>query len=119
MNDIEKLNRVHETIAWGAIFLWWGITELFRLPNGMDALGIGMILLGLMTIRSLSGLHTNRFTILLGIISLAWGIFDLANAFKLLPFKLPTFALLLIVFGATLLMFALARVRQANFAEGS
>ncbi len=119
MENIEKLNHVHETIAWGAIFLWWGITELFRLPNGMDALGIGVILLGLMAIRSLNGLTTNRFTILLGIIALAWGIFDLANAFMLLPFKLPTFALLLIVLGATLIAFALSRVRQADFAEGS
>src|SRR5512147_2886323 len=28
MNNGQKLNRRFEVIAWGAFFIWWGVTEL-------------------------------------------------------------------------------------------
>jgi hypothetical protein len=115
MGNIEKLNRIHETIAWGAIFLWWGITELFKFPNGMDALGIGLILLGLMAVRSLNSLPVNGLTITLGILSLAWGVLDLMSSALHVPFKVPVFAVLLIVLGLTLLALVLLKVRKTGF----
>ena len=33
MENTRTLNRNLETIAWGAFFIWWGITELFQLPT--------------------------------------------------------------------------------------
>ena len=29
MNEIQSQKHDFETIAWGAFFIWWGITELF------------------------------------------------------------------------------------------
>jgi hypothetical protein len=35
MNNPQTLNRNFEAIAWGALFIWWGITELVNfLPDG-------------------------------------------------------------------------------------
>jgi hypothetical protein len=111
MEATRSLNRLHETIVWGAIFLWWGITELLSLPNGMDALGIGLILLTLTAARAAKGLRTNGLTITLGIVSLAWGLLDLMSSLLRLPFEVPTFAVLLIVLGVTLIALALLRGR--------
>ena len=48
MENTRTLNRNLEMVAWGAFFIWWGITELFNfLPHGTGAIGIGLILLGL------------------------------------------------------------------------
>ncbi len=115
MDNLQTVNRIHETLAWGAIFLWWGITELFNLPNGMDALGIGVILLGLTAVRSLNGLPTNGLTITLGILAFAWGMLDLMGSVLHVPFNVPVFAILLIVLGMTLLAPVLLRARKTGF----
>ena len=104
MENTRPLNRNLETIAWGAIFVWWGVTELLRLPNGMDAVGFGLIFLGVNVARALNGIPTKILTTLCGILALVWGGLDLAPVVLHLPFKLPVFAILLIVLGATLLV---------------
>ena len=105
MDNTRTLNSSFETAAWGALFIWWGITELFNfLPDGTGAIGIGLILLGLNVARSLNGLPTNGFTITLGILALVWGGLELAGSVLLLPFELPIFAILLIVLGVILLV---------------
>ncbi len=110
MGSTPMLNRVHETLAWGAIFVWWGITELFKLPNGLDALGIGLILLGIVALRARHGLSTNGLTVTLGLLALAWGVLDLARSVTHLPLQLSAeFAILLMVLGVTLLGLGLRR----------
>ena len=38
MNNTQTMSRNYEAIAWGALFIWWGITELFTsLPDDLDA----------------------------------------------------------------------------------
>ena len=104
MDNTRTLNRSFETIAWGAFFIWWGITELFKfLPDGAGALGLGLILLGLNAARSLNGVPTSGFTTTLGILALVLGGLELAAAAFSLPFELPVFAILLIVFGVIVL----------------
>lgn len=115
MDDKQKLNRIFETTAWGAIFVWWGITELVRPPNGVDAVGFGLIFLGVNAARVLNGMPTNGFSITLGILALVWGGLDLAPLVLHLPFKLPVFAILLIVLGVIFLAGVLVRVRKPNF----
>jgi hypothetical protein len=101
MNETPLQKRDYEAVAWGAFFIWWGITELIpSLPNGTGALGIGLILLGLNAARYSSGISTSRFSITLGILAVVWGGLDLAGAFLNLPFEIPVFAILLVVFGA-------------------
>jgi hypothetical protein len=106
----NKLNRNLETLAWGALFIWWGVTELFpSLPHGIGAIGIGLILLGLNVARSLNGVPTSGFTTILGILALVLGGLELANSVLRLPFEFPIFAILLIVLGVIMLARELLR----------
>ncbi len=113
MDNVRTLNRNFETIAWGALFLWWGITELFPfLPHGTGALGIGLILLGLNAARSLNGIPASSFTTILGILALVLGVLELASSILRLPFEIPDFAILLIVLGVTVLVRVLTGSRN-------
>jgi hypothetical protein len=104
MDNPQASNRNLDTIAWGAFFIWWGITELLgALPEGVGAIGVGLILLGLNMIRSMKGIPTSGFTTILGILALVWGGLELAGAVLSLPFELPIFAILLIVLGVSLI----------------
>jgi hypothetical protein len=104
MNNTQTVNRNYDAIAWGAIFIWWGITELIpSLPDGIGAIGIGLILIGVNSARSVNGLPTSRFSTTLGILALVWGGLELVGAFLNLPFELPVFAILLIVLGMIIL----------------
>jgi len=104
MDNLQILNRRLEAIAWGAFFVWWGITELFStLPEGMGAIGIGIILLGLNAARSLNGIPASGFTTTLGILTLVLGALELSRLVLRLPFELPVFGILLIVLGTIFL----------------
>jgi hypothetical protein len=104
MNTTKTLNRNFEAIAWGALFIWWGITELVNfLPEGTGAIGVGLILLGLNAARRLNGVATSSFTITLGILALVMGGLELTGAVLSLPFELPVFAILMIVLGVIVL----------------
>jgi hypothetical protein len=112
MDDAQKSNLKFEGLAWGAFFVWWGMTELFpSLPEGVGAVGIGLILIGLNLARSLNGIPTSGFTTTLGILALVLGGLELAGQALRLPFELPVFAILLIVLGLTFLGRGLARTR--------
>ena len=105
MNNTQIQNRNFEAIAWGALFIWWGITELVQfLPAGTGAIGIGLILLGLNAARHFNGIAVSGFTTIMGILALVWGGLELAGAIMRLPFDLPIFALLLIVLGVIVLV---------------
>jgi hypothetical protein len=111
MNETQSQKRDFEAIAWGAFFIWWGITELVpSLPTGTGALGIGLILLGLNAARHFSGVPTSRFSITMGILALVWGGLELGGVFLNLPFEIPVFAILLMVLGGSVL----AREISAN-----
>jgi hypothetical protein len=113
MNNTKTLNRTYEAIAWGAIFIWWGITELVTiLPNGSGVIGFGLILLGLNAARVRNGIPAKGFTTTIGILALAWGGLELAGAILPLPFELPVFAILLIVLGVIVLAPELSRNRN-------
>lgn len=104
MNDTQTMNRNFEAIAWGALFIWWGITEMITtLPDGSGAIGIGLILIGINIARSFNGVPISRFSTTLGILALVWGGLELVGALLSLPFELPIFAILLIVLGVIVL----------------
>ncbi len=112
MNSTQKVNLNFEAIAWGALFIWWGITALVpSLPKGVGALGIGLILIGANIARRLSGVPVNGFSTTIGILALVWGGLELMGALVSLPFELPVFAILLIVLGLIVLAPALTRER--------
>ncbi len=111
MDNIQVRNRTFEGLAWGAFFIWWGLTELFQaLPQGTGVFGFGLILIGLNAARFLSGMPTSGTTLTLGILALVWGGLELVGFFFSLPFDLPVFAVLLIVLG----LIVLARELMGN-----
>jgi hypothetical protein len=113
MENTRTLNRNLEMVAWGAFFIWWGITELFNfLPHGTGAIGIGLIWLGLNAARALKGVPTSGLTTTLGILALVLGGLELAISVLRLPFELPVFAILLIVLGVIMLARELLRSRN-------
>jgi len=114
MDNTRTLNSSLETAAWGAVFIWWGITELFNfLPDGTGAIGIGLILLGMNVARSLNDIPTSGFTSILGILALVWGGLELVGSVFTLPFELPVFEILLITLGVILLGREILRTRNA------
>jgi len=110
MENTRKFNPDLGAIAWGALFILWGITELFpSLPDGTGALGIGAILLGLNLIRSIKGLPTSGFTTTFGILALLLGGLELARPLLHLSFELPIFAILLLALGMITLIRAMKK----------
>ncbi len=104
MNAIKTANRNFEAIAWGALLIWWGITELIAsLPEGTGAIGIGLILIGVNIARSINGIPVSRFSVTLGILALVWGGLEMLGVLLSLPFELPVFAIILIVLGLLVL----------------
>ena len=104
MNTAQSIKRNFEAIAWGALFIWWGITAMVpTLPNGTTALGIGLILIAVNIARRLSGVPISSFSTTIGILALIWGGLELVGVLVNLPFELPIFAILLIVLGVIIL----------------
>jgi len=104
MENTSKLNSHYEAITWGALFILWGITEMFNsLPEGTGAIGIGVILIGLNVARSAKKLPINGFSTTLGILALLLGGMQLASPFLHLSFELPIFAILLIALGVIMI----------------
>lgn len=104
MNNNAITNRKIETLAWGALFIWWGITLLVQLPAGFGLIGMGLIVLGANAVRYFQGIRINGFSTGIGILALVWGGLELAGAFLSLPFELPVFPILLIVLGLMVLI---------------
>ena len=105
MDQTRVAKRDLTTAAWGALLVWWGVTELLPfLPHGTGLLGVGLILLGLNVARWRYGHPTSGFTLTLGILALVWGGLELAATFVALPFEIPVFSILLLVLGAVLLV---------------
>jgi hypothetical protein len=103
MENTRTSNLDLGTIAWGAFFILWGITELFpALPEGTGAIGIGVILVGLNLVRLWKGQPASGFTTTFGVLALLLGALQLARPLLHLSFELPIFAILLIALGAIL-----------------
>jgi len=113
MDNTQSSNRNLDTIAWAAFFIWWGITELLpSIPEGIGAIGVGLILLGLNMVRSMKGIPTSGFTTILGILALVWGGLELAGSVLNLPFELPIFPILLITLGVLILGREVMRIKS-------
>ncbi len=100
MVDAKSLNRKYETAAWGAFFILLGVTSLFRgLPDGVGAVGLGLIFLGLNLARYLNKVPTSALTITLGVLALLLGGADILRTVLNLQIEVPLFPLALIAIG--------------------
>ncbi len=103
MNENASKNRSLDKLAWGALFIWWGITLLVPMPAGVGLIVVGLILIGVNALRYFQGMRINGFSAGIGILALVWGGLEMAGAVLRLPFELPIFAILLIVLGLMVL----------------
>ena len=119
MDNSRTLNRGFGMIAWGMLFVWWGLRWwlLISLPEGTGLLGTGLILLGLNAARSLKGIRTSGAATFLGSLALAFGGLLLTGEILQVPFEIPVFEILLIGLGLILLVRELLRVRKADSGE--
>ena len=121
MKNIQILDDKFETIAWGLLFIWWGLRwwVLISLPDGSGLVGTGIILLGLNLMRSLAGISIRRFTTMLGLLAAGVGGLMVVNETMQLPFQLPVFETLLIVIGLIILGRGLLRASRAGLEQES
>ena len=104
MENTRKFTFDLETIAWGALFILWGILEMFKfLPDGTGALGIGLILIGLNIARAMTQQPISSFTTTIGILALLAGGLKIASPYLHFSFEIPVFAILLLALGMILL----------------
>jgi len=108
MENLKTLNHNFATIGHGALLIWWGIAIMIDpLTMGIAAIGTGLIMLGVNAARLLNGIPTKSSTTTIGVVVLAWGIFD--TVFNL-SFEL-SFAMMLIIIGLVTLASLLTHPR--------
>ena len=119
MKNIHRLDDKLETMAWGLLFIWWGLRwwVLISLPDGSGLVGTGIILLSLNLIRSLAGISIRRFTTTLGLLAAGVGGLMVVNETMQLSFQLPVFETLLIVIGIIFVGRGLLRASQADLEQ--
>jgi hypothetical protein len=118
---LSSKNSIFETVAWGLLLIWWGLTDgdfglVPSLPAGAGWIGIGLILLGLNAARILNGIPASGFTITLGLFALALGGLKLTRSILgLPPVEISLFPILLVALGIFLLVRELMRARKTEF----
>jgi hypothetical protein len=94
-----KARRI-TAVGWGLFFIWLGIVLMFNAGIGLILIGVGIISVGMQVSRKYVGLETDGFWILVAILFVAVGVWEL---FEL---RLPLMSLFLVVVGAALLVSA-------------
>ncbi len=92
MNHDQRLTNKHvlyrklDAIGWGLFFIWTGIAFLADVGWGPGLLGVGIITLGVQTVRKYFGLKLKGFWIAVGSLFVAGGIWELYKIqFELWP----------------------------------
>ena len=87
-----------DTIGWALFFIWVGIAFLLDFGFGVGLLGIGVITLGIQVARTRYGLKTETFWIIIGILFILGGLWQLFEP------DIPIIPILLIVAGLIVLL---------------
>ena len=97
----EALNRRLEAIGWGLFLIiigaLWVIPDA-RVPEGTWLIAAGVIMLGVNAVRYLYGIKMNWASLLLGLLTVLFGVGELVGL------DLPFVAILLIVFGLGIIL---------------
>jgi hypothetical protein len=78
-HDDPVLSRKMEAIGWGALFVWIGVALLAHVGWAVGLIGAGVITLGVQTWRKRAGVGVDRFAMILGILFVfvgVWNLFD-------------------------------------------
>lgn len=92
------LDHQLESVGW-ALFLIMigGLMLVPGVPSGTWLVGTGLIMLGVNAVRRLNGITPSAFTVVLGVLAIAFGVAEMIGT------SLPVFPLALILIGASIL----------------
>ncbi len=89
-------------VGWGLFFIWIGICYIAGLTFTVGLLGVGIIILGLQLARMFSNVKFEAFWLVVGILFVLGGIWNLLKIeFDLVPILLIIAGLLLLVSALT------------------
>ena len=97
-NKSSKLEDKLAAVGWGLFFIWIGIALMMNVGASIGLLGVGVITLGMQAIRRYFNLKLERFWVIVGLLFVVGGLWELFEA------KLPLVPILLIVAGLALLV---------------
>lgn len=101
-----------DAIAWAAFFIWVGIALLFDVGYGIGLLGVAVITLGAQLARKRMGIETEGFWIVVGLLFLIGGIWEL------LQIEVSLIPILLILVGVLILVTRLWPHADAESRQG-
>ena len=101
-SEHEVLEKRVDAGGWGLLFIWVGIGLATTVSWGVALAGVGLIMLAVQVARKLFGLAPDRFSLTLGGLFVAGGIWESFNA------SVGLVPLLCIAAGVALLVSALA-----------
>jgi hypothetical protein len=87
-----------DTIGWALFFIWVGFAFLLDFGFGIGLMGIGIITLGVQIARTRHGLKSEKFWVIIGI------LFVLGGLWQLFEKDIPLIPILLIVAGLIVLL---------------
>ena len=120
MEKSGSLDRLLEGLAWGLLLAWWGLSFVpHLLPNGLDAAGTGIILLGVNAVRRAKGIPVRGLSIGFGILTLIWGALDMSRSVLHLDYRPPVLPILLAVAGIIVVARALLISARSGAARSS
>jgi hypothetical protein len=97
----KQLTKKLDAVGWGLFFIWIGIAFLADVGIGVALLGVGIIVLGEQVVRRYFSLKLEWFWLVVGLLLLAGGLWEL------LKLELPLVPLLLIIVGLVWLISAI------------
>ena len=104
--DKNELDKRLDTIGWGLFLIMIGgiwLVPAGTVPEGTWLIGTGLILLGLMGIRSMHGIKVNVFWLVVGLIALTIGIGEVFGI------NISIFPILLIIIGSNIVIKSISR----------
>ena len=96
-SNLDERVRQIDSAAWAVFFIWVGVVMLVGLPWDWFLVGVGVLILGAQALRRQSNLKVETFGVVIGLIILAAGVWDL------LSLPMPLMPIILIALGAYLL----------------
>jgi hypothetical protein len=94
----SELSRKLDAAGWGSFLIWLGIVLWVGADTSVALLGIGIIMVGVQVARLVLKLHIEGFWLVIGLLFVAGGIWQLIDT------RLPLVPILLIVAGLALML---------------
>jgi cytosine/uracil/thiamine/allantoin permease len=115
--DLQRaVSKRFDELAWALFLILIGAIWLLpaeTVPEGTWLVGAGLILLGMSAARALKGIKVSGFAIALGILAIVAGLGHLVGV------KVPVFAILFILIGASIILRPLVEGKRNKLRFGS